>query len=60
MTGLHHLTEVYKPLHPSQIIKSEYLVSKVVSVLEDEYINPFGVMVDTEKTCQHKFRHSNL
>ena len=42
MVGLNRGGECYKPLRPSQIIKSEKLVTKVVSILENEYINPFG------------------
>ena len=49
MAGVHRQTEIYKPLRPSQIIKSEAMVSKVIQILEDEYINPFGVQVDEEK-----------
>ena len=35
--------EFYKPFRPSQIRKSEELVTTVVRVLEEEYINPFVV-----------------
>ena len=42
MAGLNRGGECCKPLRPSQIIKSEKLVTKVVSILENEYINPFG------------------
>ena len=46
MAGVQRQTEMYKPFHPSQIITSEKLVSKVVHVLEEEYVNPFGVQID--------------
>ena len=34
--------DMYKPLRPSQILRSEEMVKNVVSILSDEYINPFG------------------
>ena len=42
LAGLGEGTSIYKPLRPSQILRSEELVSKVQAVLETEYINPFG------------------
>ena len=35
MAGVQRQTEMYKPLRPSQILKSEAVVSKVVYVLEE-------------------------
>ena len=49
MAGVQHKTEIYKPLRPSQIMRSETLVSKVIEILEEEYINPFGVQTDETK-----------
>jgi hypothetical protein len=46
MAGVQRQTEMYKPLRPSQIIKSEEVVSKVIHVLKEEYINPFGIQID--------------
>jgi len=43
MAGVQPQTEIYKTLCPSQILKSEVVVSKVVHVLEEEYVNPFAV-----------------
>ena len=39
---------IYKPVRPSQIRKSEKLVSNVIRVLTEDYVNPFGVNVDQE------------
>ena len=44
--GLQYSTECYKPLRSSEIQKSEKHVSKVINVLEDEYLNPFGLDLD--------------
>jgi len=39
----------YKPLRESQIQRSEYLVSKVVNILENEFLNQFGVTLGGEE-----------
>lgn len=39
----------YKPSRPSEILKSEKLVQKVITVIQEDYINPFGLTVDKEK-----------
>ena len=39
----------YKPLRPSQIVKSEKLVQGVIQVLNEEYVNPFDESID--QTC---------
>ena len=38
--------ECYKPLRSSELQKSEKHISKVINVLEDEYLNPFGLDLD--------------
>ena len=48
MAGFGECSSIYKPLRPTQIIRSEELVSKVQTVLETEYINPF--YIDIEKS----------
>ena len=40
---------LYKPLRPSQILKSEKLVTNIVRTLKEEYINPFAVELDQTK-----------
>ena len=37
---------VYKPLRPSQILKSERFVSNIINVLKEEYVNPFDSKLD--------------
>ena len=37
---------IYKPLRPSQILKSERFVSKIINVLKEEHINPFDGNLD--------------
>ena len=43
VAGFGENTDLYKPLRPSQVIKSDEMVSNVQSELENEYINPFEV-----------------
>ena len=45
MAGIYSSPEKYKPLCPSQISISEKHVAEVIRVLEEEYINPFSVLV---------------
>ena len=37
---------IYKSLQPKQILNSEQKVTNVIEVVENEYINPFGLEVD--------------
>jgi len=46
MAGVSKQFNMYKPMRPSQILLSERKVGKVVKILEDEFINPFGVGYD--------------
>ena len=39
---------MYKPMRPSQIIKSERDVQKILRVLIEDYINPFGLDVENK------------
>ena len=39
---------MYKPMKPSQITKSERDVQKILRVLAEDYINPFGVDFEKE------------
>ena len=48
LADLNLTDNTYKPLHPSQILKSEKLVSSVVRVLTEEYINPFNADLDKD------------
>ena len=41
MTGIAQENFAHKSLRPSEIIKSEKKVQRIVEVLQDEYINPF-------------------
>ena len=41
--------DMYKPLRPSQILRSEEMVKNIVSVLSNEYINPFGSDLDKDQ-----------
>ena len=49
MAGTITKSEMYKALRPSQILTSEKMVTKVIEVLQEEYINPFSVLVDKEQ-----------
>ena len=37
---------LYKPMRPSQILKSEKVVPEAIRVIEDDFINPFGLGYD--------------
>ena len=45
MAAIYGSSEKYKPLRPSQILISERHVAEVIRVLEEEYVNPFSVLV---------------
>lgn len=42
MAGVGHGSRTYKPLRPSQIIKSEKRVQSVMRVITEDFINPFN------------------
>ena len=44
--GIRTDPRIYKPVRPSQIIRSEKLVSYVAQALAEDYVNPSGVNVD--------------
>ena len=48
MAGIQSASDIYKPLRPSQILKSEVMVTSVVNVLSSEYINPFDSGLDKD------------
>ncbi|KAG1711251.1 hypothetical protein GQR58_002553 [Nymphon striatum] len=43
MAGVSKQFNMYKPMRPSQILLSEKKVAEIVRILEEEFINPFGV-----------------
>ena len=45
MAVIYSSSEKYKPLRLSQILISEKHVTEIIRVLEEEYINPFSVLV---------------
>ena len=52
IAGLWEEQTMYKPLQPSQILKSESSVQSLVQrVMETEYVNPFGSSLDKSKLC---------
>ena len=46
MAGLRDKNHKYKHLRPSEIIRSEKKVRKIINVLTNEYINPFDISED--------------
>ena len=46
MAGAKTKNVVYKSLRPSQILGSEKMVTCVIEVLSEEYLNPFSVSLD--------------
>ncbi|MEM7298253.1 MAG: hypothetical protein AAF391_08310 [Bacteroidota bacterium] len=49
MCDLGNDSSIYKQCRPSQITKSEEMVKKVINVLKEEYIDPFGINVEKER-----------
>ena len=49
LAGMKSSFDMYKLLRPSQILRSEEMVKNVVSVLNNEYINPFGSDLDKDQ-----------
>ena len=49
LAGLRRNDTCYKSLRPSQILKSELMVGKVQTVLENEYLNPFDTSLEKNK-----------
>ena len=49
IAGLGEEQTMYKPLRPSQILKSESSVQSLVRVMETEYVNPFDSSLDKSK-----------
>ena len=43
IAGVTNSADIYKVLRPWQIIKSEHKVSRLVQILENDYINPVSV-----------------
>ena len=46
--GMSDQSAKYKPLRELQVKRSEMYVDKIIKVLEEKYINPFGVDVDQD------------
>ena len=49
MTGLESRSIVYRELRLQQISRSEENVQRVQNLIENEYLNPFGLMDECEK-----------
>ena len=48
MAGMQSASDICKPLRPSQILKSEVMVTNVVNILTSEYISPFDSELDKD------------
>ena len=46
LTDMNNPGSIYKPLRPSQILKSERFVLNIINVLKEEYVNPFDSNLD--------------
>ena len=46
MAGATPKSQLYKAFRPSQIVGSEKMVQRVMDVLQEEYMNPFSVLLD--------------
>ena len=46
MANMKSCDEDRKSLRPSQILKTESMVTRIINVLKEEYINPFGTELD--------------
>ena len=49
MNGLNTSSTKYKATRPAQTLKSETKISWTIDVIENEFINQFGIMDDCEK-----------
>ena len=49
LADLDSTSTMYKPLRPSQILKSEKFVNNIVKVVKEEYINPFDAGLDKDR-----------
>ena len=47
--GVSSTSRLYNPLRPSKILKSENVVTEIINVLSEEYINPFDQFLDHSK-----------
>jgi len=47
--GLNQKSNIYKPLRDSEIKKSEKIVSDIINVMENEYLNPFSPLLEEDK-----------
>ena len=56
MANLSNAQSIYKQLRPSNILKLEKIVAETVRVLEEEYLNPFGVTLD--ESCLYNLSSS--
>ena len=46
LTDMNNPGSIYKPLRPSQILKSERFLSNIINVLKEEYVNSFDSNLD--------------
>eukprot|EP00794_Sanderia_malayensis_P010438 gene10438-biopygen7613 len=49
LADLNTQSTMYKPLRPSQILKSERFVDSIMQVLKEEYINPFDSEIEKDQ-----------
>ena len=55
MAGVTSSVDIYKALRPSQIIKSEDKISRLVQILENDYINICSVTLEATKLFSLSF-----
>lgn len=60
MAGISSQYNIYKPMRPSQILLSEKLVTEVIRILDEEYINPFGVGYDELQTFRQEWKLTKI
>ena len=48
----------YKPLRPSQILKTEKMVTNAIDIITSEYINPFGANINVNHLHLHLKFHT--
>ena len=49
MAGVSSSADIYKAYRPSQIIKSKNKVSRLVQILENDYVYPLSVTLEITK-----------
>ena len=51
MTGVKSNDSAYATIRPSRILHSEKLLTSVIEVFQEDYLNPFSPLLDGQQLC---------